>query len=273
MGTWILRVKDQQSNGKNGTFNSWSMSLWGASIDASKATLWQLPPQPQDIVRPPPVDSSSAVGTPTVVPVIATLVPSPLPTKSIPRPTEHLPEDHAEAPGEVHPTLLPTPSPTPLPSTEDPFDMDNDEEDDEKSYLAGLKSLVGSTTWIFVASGTIIVFVGAFTAFFWMKKRRTLARLGRSGGYDFAPTDEEEVPMGALDRGRVRLGGSTTMGGGGAGRTRDLYDAFALEESDEEGSDGDDEALVHRERGRVKEDVAYSDQAVSASFLRLISRD
>ena len=43
VGTWTLRVKDRQTNGKNGTFNSWSMQLWGSAIDASKAELWKMP--------------------------------------------------------------------------------------------------------------------------------------------------------------------------------------------------------------------------------------
>ena len=250
VGNWTIRVKDQGT--KNGTFNDWSMQLWGSAIDAAKAVPWKLPNDPSTPISSP----SDNITTTLAIPASTTASRRPLPTKTLVRPTEHLPDDHAEAPGEAHSTIgiytssasaaLPTTAPESANGT--PISQEDDEVD--LGYLAGMKALIGHSTWMFVAGGTIVVFIGAVTAAFLMRKS-----VRRGAGYDFAPTDEDELPMSALSRGGVRLGG-----GAGGNRTRDLYDAFALPDSDEE-SEGDDEPAG--KSPRVKADVSYSDRAVS----------
>ena len=238
------------------------MQLWGSAIDAAKAVPWKLPHESTT-----PINSPDTNGTTTLaLPASTTASRRPLPTKTLVRPTEHLPDDHAEAPGEAHSTIgiytsstiaaaLPTATPTaPESSTGEPISQEDDEVD--LGYLAGMKALVGNSSWMFVAGGTIVVFIGAVTAAFLMRKS-----VRRGAGYDFAPTDEDELPMAALSRGGVRLGG-----GAGGNRTRDLYDAFALPDSDEE-SDSDEE--VRSKSPRVKADVSYSDRAVSTPSLSL----
>lgn len=270
IGTWTLRVRDRQTNGKNGTFLGWSMQLWGSTIDASKAELWQVPggAQEQDDDDEPADPTASPTDDPT-----ATESPATEPTNTYARPTVGLPDDHAEAPGEAHSTFgEPGPTPTPIDSssppsqvTDSPGDLPLEDDsdifgDDASGYLAGMSSLLGSSTWLFVAGGTIVIFVAAVSAFFFMRSRKS-GRSGRGGGYDFAPMtdDEEGLPMSAMERGRMRMGG----GGSQSARTRDLYDAFALAESESEDEESDEE---RRRAGRTRPDVAYNDDAVRFSL-------
>lgn len=274
VGKWTLRVKDRQNNGNNGTFVSWSMQLWGSAIDATKAEPYRLPGDPDDEDATYDEDASATIE----------------PTKTFDRPTSHLPDDHAEQTGEAHltfgesytsPALEPTPAPDAESAAEDeaiPVDDDvfndegdaqNDSSDSESGSLydslygstagalSGMRDLVGSTTWLFVAVGVIVVFVAAVTAFFWMRRRP--ARRGGGGGYDFAPmTDDDDVPMSAMERGGLLAGEG---GRRQSARTRELFNAFALhsdEEDEEDESDDDDER-----RGGSRSKVAYTEEAVS----------
>jgi kexin len=116
-----------------------------------------------------------------------------------------------------------------------------------------MSALLGSTTWLFVALGTIIVFLAGLGAFFLLRRRQLRKNGGGGrGGYAFAPAsdfeeyeeeEEEFLPMRSMD-GRGGRGGSGSGGvrlGGGEGRTRELFNAFALnsDEEDEDGSDGE----------------------------------
>lgn len=252
------------------------MQLWGSAIDGIKAEPYRLPGDPDDEDAVFDEDATLTSELPASTPA------SLLPTKTHIKPTAHLPDDHAEATGEAHvtfgesystideidyetaaPTSTEEPSyPTAI-TGEDDVEMDAPGDDYDggslydgtPGYLAGLSPLVGSTTWLFVAGGLIIVFVAGVTAFFWLRKRP--GQLGRGGGYDFAPmTDEEDMPMSAMERGGL-MGG---RGGGGDGsnpRTRELFNAFALH-SDEEDESDDEQP---RKDGRL----AYTDEGVSFS--------
>jgi kexin len=226
IGTWSLRVRDQVKDEHNGTFISWTMQLWGSSIDPKKATLWQLPSDPSD--SPPPEETQAPIIPPTAAA-----------TKTLVRPTAHLPEDHASAPGETH-VLVPPPTSTD-PYGDEGIDVDDSDDpfSDISPYVPGrVSKLLNSSTWVFVALGTIIVSVGASLAFFWMRSRKGARGGIRGGGYDFAPTTDDEDGIGL----RMRRSGEER------GRTLELYDAFALpEEEEEEGK--------------------YGDEAVSRSFL------
>lgn len=294
VGTWTLRVKDRQTNGKNGTFNSWSMQLWGSAIDASKAELWKMPRPAkgsQDELDEAEEDADATGSEPLPEPSATPTEEAPAATKTYVKPTAHLPEDHKEAEGEAHSTFgepgYPLPSVRPILDDEDEEyvgvkptwaegapeptsigDTGGDYYDeDSPGYLAGMQRLLGSSTWLFVAAGTVVVFVAGVSAFFLMR-RRPGARLGgggRGGGYEFAPgTDEED----GLAMSGMRRTGSLRIGDGpGGGRTRELYDAFALEGSDSDEESDDDGGRVPK--SRVRSDVAYTDDAVRlpSSFL------
>lgn len=238
IGTWTLRVRDSQTNGKTGTFLNWSIQLWGSAIDASIAKPWEM--EEDEVISPPdeiPVSASSIVSTTATVATTSTVVTpmitrpvAALPTKSLIKPTAHLPDDHAEATGARVDDVIPTTTAVasrPRPS-HGADRVPSDAAEDSSGYL---KSIVGNRTWLFVAGGTIIIFIGAVS--FWLRKRRRASNIRSGGGYDFAPSNDDEMGMSALERGRVRLGG-------GRARTMDLYDAFALGDEDES-DDGDDQ--------------------------------
>lgn len=268
------------------------MQLWGSAIDSSKAKPYELPEE-EDQFPNDPLNTGEGQTTPSNV---ATEIGSgqtsdPLsPTKAYVKPTVHLPDDHAEATGEAHSSFGEA-YPTPIPNSSDgdvktPGDSAQEEEEHDVSipsfatetsksgslydqtpgYLAGLSTLVGSTTWLFVAFGTIVIFVAGATAFLVLRRRRSKGvGAGGRGAFDFLPQsdfdddeDGEGMPMSAMERGRVRLGDDEN---GGGGRTRELFNAFALN-SDEEEEDSEDEQGRRRVR-RSGEEVEYSDRAVS----------
>lgn len=272
------------------------MQLWGSAIDASKAKPYELPEE-EDQYPNDPLNSGEGQANPSNVATETNVgqTSDPLaPTKAYVKPTVHLPDDHAEATGEAHssfgeayPTSIPNEgdakSPSELAEEEDehgvsipaayPTETETGKTgsslyDQTPGYLAGLSTLVGSTTWLFVAFGTIVIFVAGATAFLVLRRRRSKAGTGAGGrgAFDFLPQsdfdddeDGEQVPMSAIERGRLRLGDDEN--GRGGGRTRELFNAFALN-SDEE----DDESEDEEGRRRVKrsgDPVGYSDRAVS----------
>ncbi|KDE03993.1 hypothetical protein MVLG_05562 [Microbotryum lychnidis-dioicae p1A1 Lamole] len=281
VGTWTIRVRDRQDDAgnQNGKFHSWSMRLWGSSIDPSIAEPYRLPgehhydgypSEPGDEAEhnqatTAPATTAPVAPKPTLIPTTALSEAELEPTKAYGKPTDHLPEDHAEATGEAH---LPfgdydNPEPTSPPANsedkEGSWTSGNTLYDETPGYLAGMRNLVGSTTWLFVAVGTIIVFVAGVTAFFWMRRAgrdRTGGLISRARGYDFAPMNDEDddVPMSAMERGRVRVG----SGGGGSARTKELFNAFALdsEEEDEDEREGDDEGRDEESKRIIRGDPA-----------------
>lgn len=297
VGTWTLRVRDRQDNQKTGTFYRFAIQLWGSAIDPALAKPYQLAFDDEgDAAEPEPV-------APTSVPAVAVGTTASVPTKTYIKPTAHLPGDHAEATGEAHSSFgdgYHQPAPTNQPAADKGEELDEIDHslspsssptsssgslyDQTPGYLAGLSSLVGSTTWLFVAAGTIVIFVAGATAFLFLRRRSARRGGGGRGGYAFAPAtdfedfdddDEDLVPMSAIER-----GGGVSRTGGGA-RTRDLFNAFALnsDEEDESGDEGQElvqhtrearrsaEEIEHAERGHVR----FQDEPVR-SHLHLVLR-
>lgn len=243
------------------------MQLWGSSIDASKAKLWQIPKDQFD-------DEELPLSTSTLAPThtqqsASKIAATTTSMKSYVKPTVHLPDDHAEAPGESHlpfETVTASPSAPPTLKIDTTVDqvatkpaplveIDEDEiyNDGSGGYLAGMKGLLLNSTWLFVAAGTVIIFAGGATAFFWMRKRKMI-RMARGNGYDFAPmSDEEDISMRDIEPGG--------RGKGGGPRTRDLYDAFALGDEELSGEDYDDDDELE-EKSKIEGKVSYSDDAV-----------
>ncbi|BGP13946.1 hypothetical protein JCM10213_005530 [Rhodosporidiobolus nylandii] len=297
VGTWTLRVRDRQNNGKNGTFHSFSLQLWGSSIDASLAKPYQLPAQYDDdaedgtVAAPAPLPSTTAEGGAQQTSDILA------PTKTYVKPTAHLPDDHAEATGEAHssfadgyhpttttdPTTasettsaatgeqadagnqldeidysLPASTPTPSSSSSS---TGSSLYDQTPGYLAGLSSLVGSTTWLFVALGIIVVFVAGVGAFFLLRARSRRTTGGGRGGYAFAPAtdfedydedDEDMLPMSAMERGRGGGGGGVRLAGHESGRTKELFNAFALNSDEEDESEDEGPGRPVRKRASIE---------------------
>ena len=43
LGTWTIRVSDQNKEDESGKFLGWTMTLWGSVVDASKVKQWEVP--------------------------------------------------------------------------------------------------------------------------------------------------------------------------------------------------------------------------------------
>lgn len=268
VGAWTLRVLDQQKNPRNGTFQNWAMGFWGECIDPSKQEPFKMPDDAQIHLPPSPTatgaeeTATEAVSSTDTTPVRPTKKPitNPPPafsdsdiqthkTKTIVRPTAHLPGDHDAA--ATSPSSSATPLPLPLPSA------DEDEVavgDDENSYLDGGMSgvLKRTSSWVFVAAGTVIILSGATVALLLLRRRRRLRKSGlstgaRPGGYEFEPIagEDDGVPMGRLEAGNGHEGrNGHKIAGGGGKTTRDLYDAFGVgSDSEEEDDDGEKRGL------------------------------
>lgn len=224
IGEWKLRVFDPAHPNKVGNIYAWSMSLWGASTDPTKAVPWNFPedsieyheklPAAPDttVIKLPPGYTSAAL-------------PSKTSSAKLKKPTDHLPSDHGSAEGESHIDFTNHNGSTPIAV----------QPEADTGYISGLKK---NSTWVMVAGGLVVIFAGSLAAFFLMRKRK-MGRgsgggdggRGDGGGYESLANDEE-VAMGELDDDAHR---SRRGQGEKSRRTKELYDAFA------EGSDEDDE--------------------------------
>ncbi|KAF8636620.1 hypothetical protein AX17_003430 [Amanita inopinata Kibby_2008] len=209
VGDWLIKVSDQGNHLEhNGTFLGWNMMFWGSAIDPEKTTKYEL--LAVDDVLPPAEDPPRPVLAPTA-------------TKTHPRPTEHLPGDHASAEGENTRPAFPTtkPATSTSPTTMAPTSIMAPDE----GWFADMSKLISSQKWFFGALAVVILFGMAAGVFFW--RRRVLRR--RKAAYSsLSATDE--VTMSSLGGGQV---GSRSRSGG---RTKELYDAFG-EVSDDEDAD------------------------------------
>ncbi|TCD67278.1 pheromone processing endoprotease [Steccherinum ochraceum] len=197
IGTWTLRVSDQNKQAEKGTFLGWTMTFWGSVIDASKdIPVFDVPLLDQTL---PPLLPPSNKPSQTIDLPIAT-------TKQHPKPTEHL-GDPGAAQGDADKPAFPgsgdiaSPSPS-ASSTPTP----------DEGWFADLSNLMTTQLWFFIAVGAVVIFGVGAAIFFW---RRRAARKN----YSSLPTDSH--PMSTV---------------GGRPRTRELYDAFG-EVSDDDDAD------------------------------------
>lgn len=278
---------DRQNNDKNGTFIDWNIMFWGQAIDASAATPYKMAGDSQIHLPAPPhhaLPPNMTLVTTTIESGGSTWVETqtvPLThakTKTLVKPTAHLPGDHGEATGESdhplepttlattledlleHPTPTAAPAESPTPSVEEPTEM---QDEDDVTYLGPWGKLAGNSSWLYVAAGSVIIFLGAAGAFLLVRSRRRGARFHLIAG-----GDDDGHPMSALERGRLRLTGQQPPA-----RTKALYDAFALSDSEDEDEgqrradpDNEREGLVGGTSGASRESKRPDDQYM-ASFL------
>ncbi|CAD6981515.1 unnamed protein product [Tilletia controversa] len=249
VGTWKLEVFDRATPEKTGNFFGWSMTLWGASIDASKAVLWNFPGTVPEAHQT--LDGGTAPNT---------AKPS--------KPTDHLPDDHGTAPGESHidftnpdkskpPAGAGSPNASVSPALEKP--------EADTGYLTGLRK---NSTWLVVAGGVVIIFLGSLIAFFVLRRNRRRGGggggAGTAGGYEFGGSSRG----GRVAGGKRAKGGLAGSRGTGESRTKELYDAFGAtsEDEDDEDDDRDDDdeanagAKRYRDAASSREDVYRDDE-------------
>ncbi len=148
------------------------MIFWGVASDASKAALFELPPE--DTIFPPHEDPEPVIPTPST-------------TKSYAKPTVP-PETTID--GTATPTAPPTSTSTsPANATSTPT-MD-------EGWFSGMGNLVSNPKWFFGAIGAVAVFGLGAGIFFW--RRRRAART-RSSDYSSLPGGDD-VQMSAVGGG------------------------------------------------------------------------
>ncbi|KAG0152173.1 hypothetical protein CROQUDRAFT_56154 [Cronartium quercuum f. sp. fusiforme G11] len=287
VGKWTLTVSDpHQTPGKNGTFQDWAMGIWGECKNPDIQELFKMPDDSEIILPGTPVsgvplgteEPETKPGTAIAIENKPTNLPNPPPvvegvgiedtykTKSIARPTAHLPDDHAGM-------------------------------EDFVTGVGGMTSYFSSRSgWIFIAFGTLIILGGSVTGWMMLRRmskrrreldfsavddddddddgvgllsggRRQVQSAGgilrkvvddvtavRGNGYGFEPVaGDEDLPMRTLERGRTK---------DGRGQTKELYDAFGNGSDDlSDQEDDDDFENAMESKGQGKENTeAYRDK-------------
>lgn len=157
------------------------MSLWGSSIDASKAVKLEVHPHDH---RFPPLNPDDAAAHPAS-PVDA--------TKTHERPTGHLPSDHIHATGEAEHAAFATDAPGAT-STDRPME----EVQAHGTLGQWFANTMSGNNWLFAALGALIPLVLGAVLFICISRRRRTAQYERV-------TDDEElsVPLTMAERRRT----------------------------------------------------------------------
>lgn len=195
VGDWTIEVFDKAHPDKVGNFWAWSMTLWGQAIDSDKAVPWNFPE-----------DSIEYHETLASAPTTTTIN---KPPGQHAKPTDHLPSDHGVTPGESH------------------QDFTNGRPEADTGYIKGLKK---NSTWLFAASGVVLIFVISLGAFFAIRAQRKRAR-ENAETYEFVPGEDIDDDDGTMRMGRLERGRDGLMRGK---RTKELYDAFGEDSSEDE---------------------------------------
>lgn len=206
IGEWTMEVFDKAHPKKTGNFWAWSMTLWGQSIDPTKAIPWNFPPESIEY-------HETLAGAPSTTVVH---LPPGGGASQLPKPTDHLPPNHGSAPGEDHQDFT------------NGTNISIPEAD--TIYLHGFKS-----KFVFAAAGVVVIFTASLAAFFVIRSRRSRIEKG-AGDYEFVPGEEDDnVAMRTLERGGRKGGQKGT-------RTKELYDAFGEGSSEEDADELDERA-------------------------------
>lgn len=214
VGTWEIKVLDEDNPDRTGYFKMWALQLWGEVVDENEARLWH----PAEEGQPDEEQVGSAPD--------ATASPTLKPPKV--KPTDLLPETHG---GELPDTLQPT-------ATDDAGQHPAADE----GVFDGIDTLRKHSTWLAGAFLIVVIAALAGGGFFLIRERRRKARLfglhgGDGGRGAYAPVAEDEMQMGLMERGRRAVG---MKGKGGGEESKELYDAFG-----DGPSDSEDEADEH----------------------------
>ncbi|KAI0373034.1 hypothetical protein BV20DRAFT_1034273 [Pilatotrama ljubarskyi] len=222
VGDWTIRVSDQRKETESGVFLGWTMTVWGSVMNAGKDIPVYQVPLVDDILPPIPL-ANNDTATSTID------IPASTSSKTIPRPTEHLPGDHGDAEGEKHkPAFSSTPTAEQTSPAEDvaepsATDIPTISATPDEGWFSDLSKLVENQMWFYLAIGAVVLFGIGVGVFFW---RRAVLRKRRANYSSLAGGDD--MAMSSLDR-----GGSAPRA---TRQTKELYDAFG-EVSDDEDAD------------------------------------
>ena len=223
---------DQAKEDSTGAFLGWTMTIWGSVVDPAKAKLYDVPVL--EGILPPLFDNSQDTGG-DVSPPSATA------STQYTKPTDHLPGDHGDAPGEADKPAFsskPTTVPSSVEDVEEPGATGTPEPmstpTPDEGWFSDLSNLLTNQAWFFIALGAVVLFGSAAGLFFWLRARRR-----RRQNYQSLPAGDD-VPMGSI--------GGTGM------RTKELYAAF-----DEEDDEADEATELKRGMSPRPEGLEFHD--------------
>lgn len=200
------------------------MTLWGSVVDPQQAKIMEVPLIEGTLPPLFPAESDEPTAT---APVIAS-------TKTIVKPTAHLPTDHVDAPGETHKPAFPggDDSEHETKPVEDeaaaggaesaPSATATSTPTADEGWFSDMSNLMTNQVWFFVALGAVVLFGAGAGLFFWRRSVR------RRKNYTSLPAGDE-MAMGPTGR-------SVST------RSKELYAAF--DEEDDE--DADEETSLQR---------------------------
>lgn len=221
LGDWKLVVGDHEDNTQSGEFFNWQMTLWGESRDASKVKKLPVPgEQKQEL--PKTASASVEVTSKPTLPKVAQPTTSPdhaVPDRPKVEKPQSTPEENpsVDTPSEEEseedaPAGEKADEDEPMPSTViDPLPEDLGEQ------KAPINWTSKKAIWLYAGAAASIVFVLLVSLFWWIyaRRQRTVSR----DDYEFK-----------------ELGTSAERSQAG-----ELYDAFALNASDDDSDDDSDE--------------------------------
>lgn len=232
IGNWTIVVRDQGSPEMHGTFNQWSLQLWGGAKDAAKATVKWFPAEFGEVDEEMTGSANYGEG-------------SQLPQK--PKPTALLPGDHGEA-VPTDGTANPSTADEPAQPTVTGSDGDVDSEpatggSASEGVFDGIDTLRKHSAWLGGAFLIVLLAALAGGGYFLYRSRKRAAALGLAGDNGvrgaYAPVDEE-VPLTMLQRGARKFRRKKE------GESKELYDAFG--DGPSESDDDETTALRYHDR-------------------------
>lgn len=245
LGNWTIVVRDQGSPVSTGRFNQWSLQLWGAAIDATKATEKWFPAEFGEVDEE--MTGSAHYGTGSQIP-------------QKPKPTALLPGDHGEAvptDGTANPTTADTDENIVLPTATGDVDSEPAGAGGSASegVFDGIDTLRKHSAWLGGAFLIVLLAALAGGGYFLYRSRKRAAALGLAGDNGargaYAPVDEE-VPLTMLQRGARSKRKD--------GESKELYDAFG------DASDSEvDETTALKYHDRFLDDDEEHDEEPHAS--------
>ena len=207
------------------------MRLWGESIDASKAQLFPMPTEFDDLHDED--DDQVATTIPAIVSTASISVASsttlaPNPTDHIDRPVNSKPANEGIAVSTTAPVSTTAATGT---ATSTASSSESPASDSFLSYFPNFGVSARTQIWIYGAIAAILIFCIALGIFccVW-RKRRTRSKMG---DYEFEMVNDDDVD-----------GAGEPLNGEGGRRKRrggELYDAFAGESDEEIFSDAEEE--------------------------------
>ena len=234
-------VKDTVVNENIGTFTDWRMTLWGESIDASKAKPYPMPTEFDDDHDEDDDEHTTVpaiVGT-TSISVLSSTTLSANPTDHIERPVNSKTSSGATVTSSatmVSATGSSSASSTGTASSTAGSTATSSPESFLPSPFPTFGVSARTQIWIYGAIAAILIFCIALSVFFCVWRRRR-ARTGRAD-YEFEMVNDEDVD-----------GAGEPLNGEGVRRKRrggELYDAFAGE--------SDEEMFSEAEEGEYKDE-------------------